>query len=412
MKNKKMYTASRSTMTRIVVGLGLGCAIALPVHAEWYFEVGPFYRGDMDISVRGGSRAADEGASAARSGTTGELPSLGALPPGDDGTAQILRQFDDGYVGPSGWAWANVDGVTQYFAYDDPGQYDADADTLTYQLSLGQESASARRTQTRTMSEPIAWGGSREVDGWGIMATLGYELREEETWSLGAQARFGWLDGIQANFRGQPAFRQTVDRRVFETTVWREDTRTYTYDTLGNPAFPSAPYEMTDPSAVGPLIADTPTTITQGPATSGSSTRQVGQFSETAVSHVDLEVDAQAFTLQLGPRVMWNSGGRIALLLQPALTVNLLDSEIRRVETFRHANGAVISSWRDRSDDQSWRMGAGVEAGLRVALSGPWYLTAIGGYEWVDKYSLSAGPDSVHVDISGYQIEVALGRTF
>jgi len=125
-----------------------------------------------------------------------------------------------------------------------------------------------------------------------------------------------------------------------------------------------------------------------------------------------LSVEAQAFTLQLGPRILWNSGRRIALLLQPALTANLLDADMRRVETFRQSNGAVIASWHDKSDKQVWRMGAGVQVGVQLALSEQWSLTAAGGYEWVDTYNLSVGPDRVRVDLSGYQLELALGRKF
>jgi hypothetical protein len=399
-------------MKCLVLMVGLSCFLALSVHAEWFFEVGPLYRSSMDVSVCGGSQAANDGASAASSGTTGGMPSLSEGPLNDDGTAQILREFDDGYVGPSGWEWANNDGVTQYFAYDEPGQYDADANTLTYQLTLGRESVSQTSTKTSTISELIAWGERRKTDGWGIMATIGHGWRKEKSWSLGGQLRLGWLSGIQADFRDHPAFRQSIDRSTFETTVWREDTLIYTYDTLGNPAFPLAPYEMNDPSAVGPLIADTPSAITQSPPMGGTSTRQIDRFSDTAVSSVDLGIKAQAFTLQLGPRIMWHSGKRISLLLQPALTVNLLDVDMHRTETFRHPSGTVLSSWYDKSDKQAWRMGAGVQAGVQVALSELWNLTASGGYEWVDKYSLSTNLDRVHVDLSGYQLELAVGRHF
>jgi len=412
MKNKKQNGAKRKALIGWVLVAGLIFAHALPVHGEWYFEVGPFYRGDMTIAVRGGSRAAEGGASAAQAGTTGGLPTPGGSLSGDDGTAQILREFDNGHVGPSGWVWANNDGVTQYFGYDDPGQYDAAAGTLTYQLTLGSESASQRSSRTRTTSESLGWRASRRTDGAGLMGTLGHGLRKEESWRVDAQLRFGWLDGIQANFRGHPAFRQHIVRSTFDNTVWREETLTYTYDTLGNPAFPSAPYAMTDPSAVGPLIADTPTTLTTSSSMDGTTTHAVGHVSQAALSRVDLGVDAQAFTLQLGPRILWHPGARLGVLLQPALTVNLLDADVRRTETFRQPNGAVITAWHDTSDKQLWRMGAGVQAGVQLALSAHWHVKATGGYEWVDKYSLSVGPDRIHADLSGYQVELAIGRQF
>jgi len=402
MQNNRQDRVRRRKLQQWVFAAGVLGALTLPAHAEWYFEVGPMYRGNMEISVRGGSRAGRKGDTSG-----GGIPLLDVRFAVDDGNAQILRTFDDGYVGPSGWGWAHNDGVTQYFAYDNPGQYDATAHTLTYQMTL-RESTSQTHKGAHTAAGSLAWGGSRKTDGWGLMGTLGYRLREEESWSLGAQVRLGWLDGLQAHFSG----RQSMEYATYETTAWREEGRTYIYDTLGNPAFPAAPYEMSNPSGVGPLIADTPTTITQTSQTSGTSTRQVGRSSPASVSSLDLRVEAQAFTLQLGPRIMWNPGKRIALLLQPALTANLLDVDIHRAETLHQPNGAVIDSWHDTSNKQVWRMGAGVQAGIQLALSEQWNVTAAGGYEWVDKYRLSVGSDHVTVDLSGYQLELALGRTF
>jgi hypothetical protein len=398
-------------VARLVLGAGFACSAAVAVHAQWYFEVGPVYRGDMEVSVQGGSSAAESGATAARAGTVGGKPSLPASGLNDDGTAQVLREFDDGYVGPSGWEWARNEGWTQFWAYDSPAQYNADADTLTFQVTMGEVSATQRRTTTRTWTDSVGWTGHSRTDGFGVMGTLGYMLRNEGDWSLGAQARFGWLDGIRSEFRDRPAFRQSVERSVYEASIWRDETTTYTYDTLGNPAFPAAPYAMTDPAAVGPMIGDTPESITRS-SQEGSSDRLVSRSVGTAVSTVDLKVEAQAFTVQLGPRLLWEPEGRVAFLVQPALTANLLDADMRRQETFRQPNGTAVASWHDSSDKQAWRMGAGVEVGALVALSEQWHVTASGGYEWVDKYSLNAGPDHIRLDLSGYQLEVAIGRSF
>ena len=75
---------------------------------QLYFEAGPWARGGMDLEVAGGSSAAAAGVQAASPGWRGGTAWVAPLPAGDDGTAQILRNFDDGYVGPSGWAWANA----------------------------------------------------------------------------------------------------------------------------------------------------------------------------------------------------------------------------------------------------------------------------------------------------------------
>lgn len=411
MKNTATSGFGRSAMTRLVFGAGLACLATAPVHAQWYFEVGPVYRGDMEISVQGGSRAAERDARGTETETDGARPTLPDPFLNDDGTAQILREFDNGFVGPSGWEWARNDGGSQFWGYDNPDQYDADADTLTFQLTTS-ASDSRRRTRTSTWPGSTGWTGSSRTDGFGILGTLGYLFRDEDEWSLGAQFRLGWLDGIESHFRNRPAYRQNIERSVYEASIWQDASYTYTYDTLGNPAFPAAPYAMTDPAGVGPMVGDTPESITRSSSSGGSNERLVGQSLSTAVSMVDLKVEAQAFTLQLGPRILWKPKGRVAFLVQPALSANLLDADLHRQETLRQPDGTVTESWSEHSDKQAWRVGAGVEVGAQVALSDPWHVTASGGYEWVDKYSLKAGPDHIRLDLSGYQLELAIGRSF
>lgn len=381
-------------------------------NAQWSLEVGPMYRGDMEVSVRGGSRASDSAASAASSGNSGGLPTLGRALAPDDGTAQILRQFDDGFVGPSAWAWANTGGWTQFFGYDNPSQYDVAADTLTFQRS-GTAAASSSRSTTRTRSDALAWGGDQKTDGVGIMATLAYEVQNTETCALSGLIRFGWLEGISANYRDRPAYRQSIERSSYASSIQGGETRTYVYDTLGNPAFPAAPYAQTDPNAVGPMIGDVPTSITPTALPTTASESLIGRSTENVISTVDLEIDAQMFTFQVGPRWMWIPGAhRFSFLIQPAFTMNLLDVTTQRRETFRKPSGEPVASWRDDSDKQTWRAGFGIMAGIQYALSERWTLGANVGYEWVDRYSFNAGPDRVNMDLSGYQGELALGYRF
>ncbi|MEX2606054.1 MAG: hypothetical protein WD708_01815, partial [Kiritimatiellia bacterium] len=330
-------------------------------------------------------------------------------------------EFDNGYVGPSGWVWAQNAGITQYFAYETADQYDAGADTLTFNQTLTGASGSSTRTTTRvTNGGSSGWNDSTRTNGVGVIATLGYRFSESEDpeaeeddnheWAL--LFRFGWLEGMGANFRNRPAYQQNVTTRRVTSSVSSSEVHQYTFDTLGNPFFPSAPYTMTDPGGVGPLISDTPDTITlisrEDTLTQSSSAGRGIQ----AQSLVDLDLDVEAFTFQFGPRWLWCPESAISLYLQPAATLNRIDASAHRTETFRDDNGREIASWRDRADDESWRWGGGIQVGANVGISENWYINGSGGYEWVKSTHLQVGPDRVRIDLSGYQLELALGRSF
>ena len=393
------------------------------VKADWFFEVGPFHRGNVKISVDGGGRAADAGTNAATPGVRGGMPSSGVPSLNDDGGSGF-RSFDNGFVGPSGWVWAQEAGLTQHFGYETADQYDAGADTLSFTKTLTGTGGTSTRTRTRVNNlGPSGWNDTKRTNGTGLIGTLGYrfgdtdpnrpredgEEREHE-WSL--LFRFGWLEGLGTNFRNRPAHRQEVVRRTQTFASSGSATHQYTYDTLGNPFFPTAPYAMTDPGGVGPLISDTPDTITLLSSTDTLTQTGSRVARSRATSYVDLDVDVQAFTFQFGPRWLWSPQSAISLYLQPAVTMNLIDASARRTETFRGDNGRRIASWNDHTDEQSWRWGGGIQFGAQVALSENWYLNGSGGYEWVQTTKMDVGPDRIHIDISGYQLELALGRSF
>lgn len=388
---------------------------------QWFFEAGPFYRGDISISVDGGSRASDEGSNASAPGVRGGMSAPVSIQLNDDGSTSVFRSFDNGYVGPSDWIFAQNAGITQYFGYETADQYDAGTDTLRFNRTLSGSATSATRTTTRTTNDGSSgWNDSARTDGVGIIATLGYRFGEEEDpeaqeetnheWAL--LFRFGWLEGMGANFRNRQAFSQSVSRRTETFSASGTEVHQYTYDTLGNPFFPTAPYAMTDPGGVGPLIADTPESITLLSRTDTPSRTEARTSLSRATSFVDVDLDVRAFTFQIGPRWLWCPQSAVSLYLQPAVTLNRIDASAHRTETFRDQNGREIASWRDRADDESWRWGGGIQAGATVGLSENWYLNGSGGYEWVHSTELVVGPDRVHIDISGYQFEVALGRNF
>jgi len=388
------------------------CGAAM-ASGQFYFEAGPWVRGDMEMTVSGGSHAADEGVEAAHPGTTGGTAWVDPQPigAGDDGTEQILRTFDDGYVGPSGWAWANPLGISQYFAYETASQYDATAGTLTFTQG-GTGSDIQRRTTTTLSSGPSGWSDRATLDAAGALLTMGYTFSSGVIFDWSFQFQVGWLDGIDASFMDQTAFRQQVEWTTKESYMERAQTWAFTYDTLGNTFFPSAPYEMTDPSGVGPMISDRPISVADSGEILNWSDRIVGRRQATALSRVSLRTEADSLMLSLGPRVRFHPTERLSILVQAGATLSLLDAEFTRTETFAWEDGEVLGTWSDRADEQEWLWGATISAGLQFEVSENLYLQGAGGYDWVESCNFTIGPDRVHMDISGYRAEIALGWRF
>lgn len=390
------------------------CGLLLPVFVQaqaesrWYFEVGPAYRGDMELSVRGGTHVPAWGGTRS-SGV--QMPPAATSLLDDDGTAQQLRTFDDGFVGPSGWAHAREDGRTQYWGYEDAGQYDEYTGILSFHQTLtGGQSGS--RTVTRLLDKSVGWAGRKSMEGAGLMLTAGRQLRAREQWSCSIQARLGWLEGLRANFRRQTGVSRTINSLTYRQNRQQSQTYRYDYDTLGNPAFPSAPYAMSDPNAAGPMIADTPDAIVLDTEQKVTSEYRVGRRVWSEQSTVNLAFDARLFTFQLGPRFEWRTHEAVTFLAQPSISLNLLDAEIRRDETLRSDRGDVLEHWSDRTNTLRWRAGAGGQLGARLNLWNDWGVTLVGGYDWVDTASFDAGPDRVGADISCYQGEILFGRAF
>ena len=393
-------------MNRAIVGAWLlGASLC---SAQVYFEAGPWFRGGMELSVEGGSRAAAEGALAASPGTRGGMAWVEELDPADDGTGQVLRTFDDGYVGPSGWAWASALGQSQYFGYESAGQYDAGAGTLTFtRANAGTDVR--RRTTTAARSGAPGWRGEKDLEGAGALATLGLVLAKKGAWEVSVQAQAGWLEGLDAEFSGEGAWSQQVEWTTRESAMERSQNWIYAFDTLGNPVFPTAPYEMTSSTGTGPMIADRPATIEQGAGLFTATDRVAGRRSAGAASRVDLEADMQALALAVGPRLKWRPTERLAVVAQGGATLNLLDAELERTETFSWEGGATIGSWRELADEQEWLWGASVSAGIQFGLTEKLYLSAGAGYDWVECHELAVGPDRIEVDLSGWRADAALG---
>lgn len=397
-------------MTKYVL-MAMALTPAVMAAGPWYFEAGPWYRGDMEIRAHGGSHAAEEGVRAGVTSTRGRR----ALPHGvahdDDGGAGIFRQFDDGFVGPSGWEWAREAGFTQYWGYDRAGQYSSADHSLRFTRSFS-DSGESMRSVSRLTVGSSGWSDRARTDGVGGQLTVGRVLVTNNTFDLSGQLCVGWLDGIGAKFRNRDAHRQVLATTTYRSAYYREEQWVYTYDTLGNPAFPDAPFAMGDPDGIGPMIRDVPDLIEMEGEHVSTSERMVGHRRQEAVSRVDLDVNATALVFHFGTRLIWRPSERLGLVVQPGVTLNWLDADAKRREGFAWEEGAHIRSWQDRVDEQKWLWGASLAAGLQWDITDSLYMGVAGGYDHVASHTFRVGPDSVRVNLSGWRTDTSLGVRF
>jgi hypothetical protein len=373
---------------------GLSLAPVLASAQGWWLEGGPVYRGGMTLKVGGSSYA--QQMSLHDPSASGPLS-----PPGGIGPASGYgdRIYDNGYVklDPGTGKPESLDpNTTWYWGYNNAGQYNAEANSLSFQR---QGAAGYTVLTDRPMSakdEP--WGA-------GLQLALGLPLKQSGEWTLdlcfGLQGIWGGQSKIQAS-----NYREDV----------RQITVTDTYDTsgIGAGGFPGAGFHGT---YLGPF--DNPPVIPSPviPNIPGSRSPSTSAALSTSADTVSLEVDQNIYQMSVGPQVGYEVSKDVRLSLRPTISVNVIDVEARRSEVFvqQPAAGpsAVVNRWSNHESQMDVFFGLGVTGSANVEMGKGYYASVFGGYEWVSqKVEFTVGPNTVSFDGSGYVIGVTLGKRF
>ncbi len=380
--------------------------------AEWTVEAGYWSRSGMEVRARGGSRAVDSGVRIGSPGIRDQVLFSDPAFDAPDLSVQELREFDDGFVGPSGLPFFFNAGETQFFGFQNDIQHDPAAGTLTFQSTRERASASEQlRTSLQTQGDGT-WGDRGDLNGDGAYISLNRMLIHGEIVSVGARLRLGWMSGLDRTLGAEGLTSQSFAETRVRTDRMQRETRSFEYDTFGNPFFPSAPYAMEDPEGVGPLISDVPIhSVILNDLEEGTETR-IGGTRRDAMARIRLETEADLFALGFGPRMRIGLTDSFALLLQGGVSVNLLDVHLRREEMLVTSSGQTVSAWLDESSPQKWLAGASLGLGAEFSFGDHLMLQATAGYEWIEKARFRIGPDEITYDLSGYQIDLALGWRF
>jgi len=337
------------------------------LNANARFSIGPVFRGGMNVTIRGSSYAQTLG-----------LDGLG------NATAYDDRFYDNGYAGKDSSLGGGIaPNTTWNWGYSDPGQYNADSGTLSF------------HKQGVPRYPSLASGGiDDDILATGLQASLGVRVTRSNRLQMHLLAGFQGIWGDT-----------TVREQASLVTV------TDAYDVAGTVPFPSAGHRGAfdgpfDSGATPPytVIPNLPKSRSEAPFSAPSG----------AQSRIAFQVDQAIYVLSLSPQISFAPSSRLSLNLAPRISMNVIDVEVGRSETFMFADGTgTPRSFYDKADKRSLRLGVGLTAGAEYDLGKGWLASVFGGYEWVpDKTTLAVGPNTVTLDAGGWVAGLQIGKNF
>ncbi|HTI99717.1 MAG TPA: hypothetical protein VL527_12620 [Dongiaceae bacterium] len=365
----------------LTAGLGV-----LPLSAsakDAWLEVGPAFRMGMQVKVTGSSYARDNAAwhDAQHTGPLTAPGGIGTV--GDYGD----RSYDNGYVNRDAATGnpASLDPNTTWnWGYQNASQYNSTANTLSYQKT-------GAPGYVNTVNKSVST--SDDVSGCGIELSGGLPLYDQEGWSVDLCFGFSGVWGSKLRIN---------------TSNYSEDLRqivtTDVYSTAGVAAadFPAAGYSGTydgpfgTPPAGGTLVPNLPT-----------SRNSVSNHLSTTSNNINFAVDQSIFQFSVGPQIGWAASDKVSFNLRPTVSLNIVDVDVSRNETFG-ANSAA-----DHGSSTDVFFGMGVIAGVNVDLGRGFYVGVHGGYEWVSEtVDVSVGPNTVSFDGSSFVLGAEVGWNF
>lgn len=334
--------------------------------ADWYLNGGVVFRGCMDLNITGSSYAETLGASG-----------IGPL------NAYADRTYDDGYVRKDSSQGGGIaPNTTWNWGYDNPGQHNAGAGTLSFQRN------GVPYYSSLTGGGP---GGGDNMLGTGLRLQAGLPLKTGTTWSFDFVFGFQGVWGANGKFRENAGLGNVTD----------------TYNVAGIAPFPGAGHRG---AYDGPFSATATPPYTVIPNLPSRSIAPVSGPS-AANGSICFDVDQNLYQLSLGPQLGFKAGSRLQFVASPTMSLNILDVNARRSETFTF--GGASQHWFDKSGQREIFLGFGLTGGANLDLGKGWSTGAFGGYEWVlEEVDFKVGPNTVTVDPSGWVAGLQFGKNF
>lgn len=274
----------RMFVRTIFVCIAAGLVLAGNVRAEnphiRHFRLGPLLGLNIDAEFN----------------TTG-IFNVGGNDPGPAGVPGVDHFYDDGFVRVD--ETGNANGLTSFWGYDNAGQYDAAADTLTFRGSSGYATSGASTGENAPyLGLDLAYG-----------ATITRWRRTFVSWELG----FSFLPIEIKSSDSLPG--------IFRRAVHQFD--------VGGITLPAPPYSG-DPSGIGPLISDVATALPDEVTTG------------TVSGSRSLEV--MLYNLRLGPHFHWDVGRRFGLEAGVGVALGVVNGRLAANETLMFPDGSTSSN--------------------------------------------------------------------
>lgn len=279
--------------------------------------------------------------------------SVSGSQPGQPGVPGVDHVYDDGYARVD--ATGNAQGRTSYWGYDNDGQYDGAAQTLTFHSAKSFEaSGGGTSDDSPYLGVDVAYGGN--LWRWG---------RTQIGWEFG----FGYLP---INIKDKQPVATVIQRTV------------HSYDT-GGILLPTAPYHGGS-SGIGPTLLD------------GATSLPDDEISGTITGSRTLEMTLFAF--RLGPLLHWELNPRWAVSLSAGPALGYLDGDLSYEETILSADGGSGIN-RGSTDGSDVVFGAYVNATLMYHLEehGDLYIGVQ--YMPLGSATVSGGGREAKLDMSG-----------
>jgi hypothetical protein len=366
--------------------------------SRWSFSAGFARRYNIDTDLSSGSSY-----SAGRYGvgpwTPPPVPGVGSA------TGYADRDYDDGYVyrdegteNPAA-AFPLATGVTGYYEYQNPAQWNPGADTLTFNKS-------AATTAANGTSSPFNDEFEDNVNG--MQFRLDRILFERDRFRISAVLSAAYFPKTERRLRWSD---YTAALETKTVTV------TDTYDLQGvdpsvrqNPApNPTTGFWLWGAPKPGdpprPVIDNKPSlrTVTLG------GTTVIDRYDNEVVYDMDYDL----LTVGAGLEFQWMVHKRISLYVSPRIERYRMDINTSREETITDGAGTILNRWDDHADKHEYFWGVVLESGVQVALTDRWFLRVHGdALKTWDSVKVRTGPSEMTMDMSGWSWGCDLGVRF